>query len=47
MGELLRRIHYLLHRRRLEAELESEMEFHREMATRQGRLDFGNTLCLR
>jgi hypothetical protein len=47
MGELLRRIHYLLHRRRLEAELESEMEFHREMATRQGHLDFGNTLCLR
>jgi hypothetical protein len=47
MAELLRRIHYLFHRRRLEAELESEMEFHREMATRQGRRDFGNTLHLR
>ena len=47
MGELLRRFHYLLHRRRLDAELESEMELHREMARRQGRLDFGNTLCLR
>jgi len=47
MGELLRRIHYLLHRRRLDAELESEMEFHREMAGRQGRRDFGNTLHLR
>ena len=47
MGELLRRFHYLLHRRRLDAELESEMELHREMARRQGRLDFGNTLRLR
>jgi hypothetical protein len=45
--EFLRRIHYLLHRRRLDAELESEMEFHREMAARQGRRNFGNTLHLR
>ncbi len=47
MGELLRRIHYLLHHRRLDAELEREMEFHREMASQQGRRDFGNTLHLR
>ena len=38
MRELLRRIHYLIHRRRLDAELESDMEFHREMAARAGRL---------
>jgi putative ABC transport system permease protein len=49
MGELLRRIHYFVHRRRLDAELESDMEFHREMAARQGLggRDFGNTLRLR
>ena len=48
MGELWRRIHYLVNRRRLDAELESDMEFHREMAARAGRSNnFGNTLRIR
>lgn len=47
MRELLRRIHYLLHRRRLDAELQSDMDFHREMAARAGRRNFGNELRLR
>ena len=47
MGKLLRRIHYLINRRRLDAELESDMEFHREMAARAGRSNFGNTLRMR
>jgi predicted permease len=47
MGELWRRIHYLVNRRRLDAELESDMEFHREMAARAGRNNFGNTLRMR
>jgi predicted permease len=47
MGELWRRIHYLFNRRRLDAELESDMEFHREMAARAGRSNFGNTLRMR
>lgn len=47
MGELFRRIRYLIHHRRYDAELESDMEFHREMAARQGSNNFGNTLHLR
>ena len=47
MGELWRRILYLVNRRRLDAELESDMEFHREMASRAGRSNFGNTLRMR
>ena len=47
MGEFLRRIHYLLNRRRLDAELQTDMEFHREMAERLGNTNFGNTLRLR
>ncbi len=47
MRELLRRIHYLIHRRRLDAELENDIEFHREMAARAGRNNFGNTLRMR
>ena len=47
MGEIFRRIRYLLNRRRFDAELESDMEFHREMAARAGRSNFGNTLRLR
>lgn len=46
MRELLRRIGYLLNRNRRHRELESEMEFHREMAVRAGKPDarrrFGN-----
>ena len=44
MGELFRRIKYLINRRRLDAELASDMEFHREMAARAGRSNFGNAL---
>jgi len=47
MGELFRRIHYLIHRRRLDAELQNDIEFHREMAARAERKDFGNTLRMR
>jgi hypothetical protein len=45
MSELIRRLRYLLNRRRLDRELASEMEFHREMATRHGGIAFGNTLA--
>jgi len=44
MGEFLRRIRYLIHRRRYDAELKSDIEFHREMAARAGRKNFGNAL---
>lgn len=47
MGEFFRRIKYLLNRRRMDAELESDMEFHREMAAKAGRNNFGNTLRIR
>ena len=47
MGEIFRRIRYLMNRRRFDAELESDMEFHREMAARAGRSNFGNTLRMR
>ncbi len=47
MGEWIRRLRYLLQRRRLEEELAGEMEFHREMAARNGGAPFGNTLRLR
>ena len=47
MGELFRRLRYLFNRRRFDAELESDMEFHREMAALAGRRNFGNTLRLR
>jgi predicted permease len=47
MGELFRRLKYLINRRRCDAELENDMEFHREMAARAGRSNFGNTLRMR
>lgn len=47
MPELFRRLVYLLHRRRLDRELAGDMEFHREMAAREGRSNFGNALLLR
>ncbi len=46
MGELWPRVPYLLHQHRLDRELADDMEFHREMAARDGR-HFGNTLRLR
>jgi predicted permease len=46
MKRLLRRLHYLLNRGRMEQELAGELEFHREMTARAGG-QFGNTLRLR
>jgi putative ABC transport system permease protein len=47
MPELLRRLHYLLHRRRFDDELVQEMEAHRAMVDRHGGRPFGDTLRLR
>ncbi len=47
MKSLIRRLRYLLNRRRFDQELANDMEFHREMAARQGNRNFGNTLRLR
>jgi predicted permease len=47
MKELFRRLHYLLNRRRFDQELANDMEFHREMAARDGGGQFGNELRLR
>ncbi len=47
MGELFRRLKYLVGRGRLERELAEDMEFHREMVAREGRSNFGNVLRLR
>jgi predicted permease len=40
-------LQYLLHRRRFDSELSNDMEFHREMAGREGKSNFGNALHLR
>jgi predicted permease len=47
MSELFRRLRYLFNRRRFDQELANDMEFHREMAAREGRQNFGSTLRLR
>lgn len=47
MRELFRRLHYLLNRTRFDSELESEMQFHREMAAKAAGARFGNELRLR
>ena len=47
MNEFFRRLSYLARRKRLDSELENDMEFHREMVARQGRDNFGNVLRLR
>jgi len=47
LRELLRRIHYLLHRRRFDDELAEEMAFHREMAEQGGGVPLGDALRLR
>jgi predicted permease len=47
MNEFFRRLHYLLNRRRFDRELESDMQFHREMAAQAGHGNFGNVLFLR
>ena len=47
MREWLRRIHYLLNRRRFDDELAAEMAAHREMAEERGGVPLGNALRLR
>ena len=47
MGELFRRLQYLLNRRRLDRELAADMDVHREMAAREGGIPLGNVLRLR
>jgi predicted permease len=47
MNELFRRLRFLLNRRRFDAELSNDMEFHREMAAQAGGVNFGSTLRLR
>lgn len=48
MGEFFRRFGYLVNRRRRDEELQNDLEFHREMAAREGRgREFGNVLRLR
>src|ERR1700722_5606151 len=49
MNEFIRRVRYLLNRRRFDRELSGDMEFHREMAASagDGRGHFGNQLLLR
>jgi predicted permease len=44
MGKLLRRIHHLLNRARLERELDDEMSAHREMMPPERRRDFGKAI---
>src|SRR5262245_43345101 len=47
MGEFFRRIYYLLHRRRLEQELQNDIDVHREMLSPESRRDFGNATLMR
>jgi len=47
MRTLLRRLGYLWNRRRYDAELANDLEFHREMLARQGNTNLGNALALR
>ena len=47
MREFLRRLHYLLHRRRFDRELADEMQAHREIAEGNHHHEFGNSLRLR
>ena len=46
MSDFFRRLRYLWNRGRIERELSDEMDFHREMAQREGRANFGNALAL-
>jgi predicted permease len=47
MTELFRRLRYLFNRCRFDRELESDMQFHREMAAKADGAPFGNVLRLR
>jgi hypothetical protein len=42
VGEFFRRLRYLLNSRRFDEELQNDLEFHREMAARQGRQNLGD-----
>jgi len=46
MGDFLRRIKYLLNQRRLERELQNDIEVHREMMSAEDRKDFANPTLL-
>jgi hypothetical protein len=47
MTELFRRLRYLLHRGRFDQELADDLEFHREMAARDGGVPLGDAVRLR
>src|SRR5882672_237485 len=47
MLEFFRRIYYLLNRKKMERELQNDIEAHREMMSRENRKDFGNALLVR
>src|SRR5688500_4814579 len=47
MRKILRRVYYLLNRRRLEKELEEELTAHREMMDASRRYAFGSNLQIR
>jgi hypothetical protein len=47
MRQLLRRLSYLIHRRRLEREMAEEMQYHREQMEPDRRTQFGDDLRLR
>jgi predicted permease len=47
MGEFFRRVYYLLNRSKLERELQTEIDFHREMLSAESRKDFGNPTLMR
>ncbi|HEV8042407.1 MAG TPA: ABC transporter permease [Bryobacteraceae bacterium] len=47
MHEWIRRLEYLLNRRRFDQELRNDLEFHREMAAKEGGMPVGNLLLLR
>ena len=47
MGDFLRRINYLLNRRRLERELQNDIEVRREMMSAEDRKGFANPTLLR
>ena len=47
MSEWVRRLRYLMQRRRYDQELANDLDFHREMTARCGGMPLGNTLVLR
>jgi len=47
MGEIFRRIYYLLNKGRLQRELENDLQVHRELMSAENRRDFGNAAVIR